>query len=399
MDTTYRIRPISDHINISKLSAVTRFLLLFMFVGSMLLIGSAAIHVGDVAPLLQLQQNKTIRIQGTIEGATDQRLLVAMTNYLSRSEDIAIDTIRLVDGRFDFLLKPEDKIGFFALTLEDDPRNRFLFVASQGDELVYQGILKHFSFDRISGSSQDSIFRSFQQMRADYVSRINSYGDSSRNTQDVVKKAYYKEMNNLVYNQYSDAVIQFMIDHPRAYSPLILFKSNVFDRVGKDSSTIIYNMLSPDVINTLLGRDADKLLSLFPDQSSLNGISFPWGDLRDVDGRAFVRNEHKGKTLVVLWASWCGPCRQEIPQLREIYDKAYPNLSLISISLDVQPDAWKIALDKEQMPWAQYWAPGGFRSTLAYSLGISSIPQIFLLDENDYIIDQWQHIEEYQQEK
>lgn len=242
--------------------------IVWMLAGAMLFTGSALIPVGNTPLLFQQQQTLAIRIHGAIEGATDQRLLVAMTNYSIRSEDVVIDTILLTDGRFDFILRPEDKIGFYALSFEEDQRNRFVFVASQGDTVVYRGTLERFSFGRISGSLQDSIFRTFQQMRANYVTKINLYGDSSSNALDVVQKAYYKEMNNLVYNQYSDAVVQCIIDHPEAYSPLIQFKSSLFDRVGKDSSTLIYNMLSPDVTRTLLGRDVNKLLSLFPDQSS-----------------------------------------------------------------------------------------------------------------------------------
>ncbi|GEN77992.1 TlpA disulfide reductase family protein [Chryseobacterium hagamense] len=60
------------------------------------------------------------------------------------------------------------------------------------------------------------------------------------------------------------------------------------------------------------------------------------------------------KHLIVFWASWCGPCRQEIPLLKTIYKNKNPDLEFISISIDEDRKAWKKALNEEQMTWKQY---------------------------------------------
>lgn len=58
-------------------------------------------------------------------------------------------------------------------------------------------------------------------------------------------------------------------------------------------------------------------------------------------------------TLVVFWASWCAPCRREIPQLKALYTKHRDKLSIVSISTDQQKDKWQKAMEKEQMMWPQ----------------------------------------------
>ena len=59
-------------------------------------------------------------------------------------------------------------------------------------------------------------------------------------------------------------------------------------------------------------------------------------------------------TLIEFWASWCNPCRVEIPHMRNTYNKYHPKgLNIVSISIDSDPKNWHQAMEEEKMPWGQ----------------------------------------------
>ena len=92
----------------------------------------------------------------------------------------------------------------------------------------------------------------------------------------------------------------------------------------------------------------------------------------------------EGKYVMLeFWASWCGPCRGEIPHLRHVYetykDKGF---EIVSISIDKDAAAWQKALEEEQLPWRNFRDETGVAD--AYS--VSAIPAIFLVDGSGTII-------------
>jgi thiol-disulfide isomerase/thioredoxin len=95
----------------------------------------------------------------------------------------------------------------------------------------------------------------------------------------------------------------------------------------------------------------------------------------------------KKVNMVVFWASWCSPCRMEIPNLKEIYASIDPAIvRLISISVDKDKAAWLKAVKEEQMPWPQLLAEGENVKGIKEDFGFTGIPQIYFLDSKGKIL-------------
>ncbi|WZO98072.1 TlpA disulfide reductase family protein [Isosphaeraceae bacterium EP7] len=95
----------------------------------------------------------------------------------------------------------------------------------------------------------------------------------------------------------------------------------------------------------------------------------------------------KGKVVVLdFWATWCGPCIAEMPKMKELYAKYKDQgVEFIGVSLDSPKDEGGLDKLKEfvadkQIPWPQYYQGNGWESEFSQKMGISAIPQIYLVD-------------------
>jgi thiol-disulfide isomerase/thioredoxin len=97
--------------------------------------------------------------------------------------------------------------------------------------------------------------------------------------------------------------------------------------------------------------------------------------------------DYKGKIVVIdFWASWCGPCRNEIPHLKEVYEKYHPQgVEILSVSIDKKEAAWRKALAEEEMAWTQVLAPKAGKQTMK-DYQFSGIPFIIILDKQGKIV-------------
>jgi thiol-disulfide isomerase/thioredoxin len=127
------------------------------------------------------------------------------------------------------------------------------------------------------------------------------------------------------------------------------------------------------------------------DTSTKNGNA-PEIELVSPKGKLIKLSDLKGKLVLIdFWASWCGPCRNESPNVVEAYSK-YRNakftnakgFDVFSVSLDRDVDAWKNAIKIDNLSWSSHGIDSEGKAASSY--GVNSIPAAFLIDGNGNII-------------
>lgn len=90
--------------------------------------------------------------------------------------------------------------------------------------------------------------------------------------------------------------------------------------------------------------------------------------------------------MLEFWASWCGPCRGEIPHLRQVNEVLGKDFNLISISIDEKDADWQKAMEEEGMVWTQLIAPGGFEGEAYQKYRVQGVPYSLILDGEGRIV-------------
>lgn len=152
----------------------------------------------------------------------------------------------------------------------------------------------------------------------------------------------------------------------------------------------------PEIISAL----PDKITSGFEGQKfisksltsakSAEGANFIDFDFKTDAGQPVKLSDYLGKGKYVLlefWASWCGPCRADLPHLKEAYSRYHnAGFEVISISLDDKKEAWLKAIAEEKMPWLQVSDLKAFNGELSKRYNFNGIPTCVLIGPDGKIV-------------
>lgn len=172
--------------------------------------------------------------------------------------------------------------------------------------------------------------------------------------------------------------------------PNSIFSAYIADKVKAEDYDLgleMYNLLSDEVKGSSLG----KQLKAHVDALEASGYGKPFPEVRVEAEKEeqFILNNLAGTiTVVDFWASWCGPCRQEMQYLKKLHEELEgKGVTFVSISMDNQPDKWLKACKEEQIPWLSVRNSEGFdnKQGICKTLGFKAIPFIVVLDREGRI--------------
>ncbi|MEO8885777.1 MAG: TlpA disulfide reductase family protein [Mucilaginibacter sp.] len=188
-------------------------------------------------------------------------------------------------------------------------------------------------------------------------------------------------------NRQRSVLQTFIIAHPASYLSLIALNS-IDNKTDPFEAERLYNTLTPEVKET----EAGKVIKQSIDQAKITAIGAIAPDFtqKNINDIPIKLSSFRGKyVLIDFWASWCGPCRDENPNLVKNYNKYKDKkFTILGVSLD-RPGAkadWLAAIKRDGLAWPQVTDLKFWNSEVAELYAVTAIPANFLIDPFGKII-------------
>lgn len=293
------------------------------------------------------------------------------------------------NGKMMYTADPTEQPQFLLLTTQIGRNRTRLPLLANNDKIKVE-------FDTLSGGSF-----SWNISSGDYSDVIAEYLDIARETEETTSELlepYYEARANEdeelleeitsqfqeAYDQQEDAFIQLAYENPEFGTVLALME---FQNVELE----VLETIQENLPDSYRSNDVAVNMSNKIELMRKTAIGQPMIDMEvpDADGNMVALSSMvEGKyTLIDFWASWCGPCRQENPNLVAEYN-AYKDqgFNIIGISLDQNKDPWLKAIEDDELTWGHVSDLQGWQSAPAGEYGVRSIPANFVVDENGIIV-------------
>ncbi|OFX81138.1 MAG: hypothetical protein A2X20_06530 [Bacteroidetes bacterium GWE2_40_15] len=367
-------------------------------------------------------QVKSVNIAGNVSGIQDQQIFLELVGI--NGENKIIQSATIVNGNFSFNVKLTDYPTLLELRLED--KRTKLNCKILGMRYGNGNILAENNFNikvNINATSYEVTnnapsFQSVVSLRkildekfdtpmSNMQTKLMGLNiDWSKNpkpedlSDDIRTKLFqYRAETRKLAEDKRDFLKSYIKTNTGDISSLFcLFefgKSPLPFARAEESWPDLFNSLSEEVKSSHPGQifkvivDKKENSNRMAESVSI-GKTFKDFILTDVNGKEVKLSSclKKGEYLLLdFWASWCGPCRAENPNVLRIYNRFYgKGFNVVAVSLDESKDAWMNAIKKDNMPWLQLSDLKGWKSEVVAAYGVTGIPVSFLIDDTGKII-------------
>lgn len=350
---------------------------------------SSAVLVTGIA-LSSCNQNKqSTYLSGELKGAEGKTIYL---DQLNSQSSVPIDSA-VVDekGRFAFS-KFKPSLNFYRLRVS--PQNFSILILDSTHHVTYQGDIKNMSEAQIKGSEETTVFNELNTVSKKYKMRVDSLqqafqSEIMKNSQDTVHINQLRENADKTYQsiieQWGDAMAQKAKQYKDKFATIIALQMldpqkypDIYEDVGK----ALYQKYPQHPIVQMLYKMISQQSALSP------GSICPDIALPNPDGKEIRLSSFRGKVVLIdFWASWCKPCRQDMPKLVALYKKYKDKgFEIYGVSLDKNKNEWIEAIKKDGIIWPQVSDLKFWNSDVVSLFNINAIPYTILIDKDGKIL-------------